>query len=35
MIECLELLLGRARKVRPQGLEMGTFLRILKDEARA
>ena len=35
MIEILELLLGRARKVRPQGLELGTFLRILKDEARA
>jgi ParB family chromosome partitioning protein len=35
MIEWLEILLGRARKCRPQGLELGTFLRILKDEARA
>jgi ParB family chromosome partitioning protein len=35
MIETLEILLSRARKARPQGLELGTFLRILRDEARA
>ena len=35
MIEWLEELLGHARKCRPRGLALGTFLRILKDEARA
>jgi ParB family chromosome partitioning protein len=31
----LEELLGKARKMRTRGLELGTFTRILKDEAKA
>ncbi len=34
LIAWLEELLGKARKSRPKGLELGTFLRILKDEAK-
>jgi len=34
-IEWLEELLAKARRVRPQGLELGTFLRMLKDAAKA
>jgi hypothetical protein len=34
LIECLEELLARARKVRPKGIELDTFLRLLRDEAK-
>ena len=33
MIELLEELLAKARKARPKGLELDTFLRLLRDEA--
>lgn len=32
--ECLEDLLGKLRKVRAQGLELGTFLKMLRDQAK-
>jgi ParB family chromosome partitioning protein len=35
LIAWLEELLGKARKLRPKGLELATFVRILKDEAKA
>ncbi len=34
-IEILEELLGKARKVRPQGVELGTFIAMLKDQCKA
>jgi len=34
MIQWLEELLGRARKVRPQGIEIRTFVKMLKDQAK-
>jgi ParB family chromosome partitioning protein len=34
LIAWLEELLGKARRSRPKGLELGTFVRILKDEAK-
>jgi ParB/RepB/Spo0J family partition protein len=34
LIAWLEELLVKARKARPQGLELGTFIRTLKDQAR-
>ena len=34
LIGWLEELLSKARKARPQGLELGTFIRALKDQAR-
>lgn len=34
MIELLEELLAKARKARPKGLELDTFLRLLRDEAK-
>lgn len=33
-IELLEELLGKARKIRPQGVELGTFIKMLKDQAQ-
>ena len=33
-IEILEELLAKARKVRPQGVELGTFVKMLKDQAQ-
>jgi hypothetical protein len=33
MIQWLEELLARARKVRPQGIELKTFTKMLKDQA--
>jgi ParB/RepB/Spo0J family partition protein len=35
LITWLEELLAKARKCRPKGLELGTFIRILRDEAKA
>jgi ParB family chromosome partitioning protein len=35
LIAWIEELLGKARKLRPKGLELATFVRILKDEAKA
>jgi ParB family chromosome partitioning protein len=35
LIEWLDELLSKARRARPKGLALGTFLSILKDEARA
>jgi ParB family chromosome partitioning protein len=35
LIGWLEELLSKARKLRPRGLELGTFARLLKDEAQA
>ena len=35
LIAWLEELLAKARKGRPKGLELGTFVRILRDEAKA
>ena len=35
LIAWLEELLGKARRLRPKGLALGTFVRILKDEAQA
>jgi ParB family chromosome partitioning protein len=35
LIEWLEELLGKARKAQPQGLALGTFLKMLKDQAKA
>ncbi len=32
-IELLEELLAKARKVRPQGVELGTFIKMLRDQA--
>jgi ParB family chromosome partitioning protein len=34
LIDWLEELLGKARKARPQNLELGTFTKILKDQSR-
>lgn len=34
-IEQLEELLGKARKARPQGLELGTFIKMLADQSKA
>lgn len=34
LISWLEELLAKARKCRPKGLELGTFVRILRDEAK-
>lgn len=34
-IQCLDELLAKARKVRPQGLELTTFLKMLQDQAKA
>jgi hypothetical protein len=34
-IQTLEELAAKARKVRPRGIELSTFVRMLKDEARA
>ncbi len=33
-IEMLEELLAKARKVRPQGLELGTFIKMLRDQSK-
>jgi ParB family chromosome partitioning protein len=35
LIEWMEELIGKARKMRSRGLELSTFARILKDEAKA
>ena len=35
LVQWLEELLGKARKLRPKGLALGTFVRLLKDEAKA
>jgi hypothetical protein len=35
LIDWLEELLTKARKARPQNLELGTFTKMLKDQARA
>jgi len=35
LIQWLEELLAKSRKLRPKGLALGTFVRILKDEAKA
>lgn len=32
-IEILDQLLGQARKIRPKGIELGTFIKILRDQA--
>jgi hypothetical protein len=34
-IRTLEELAAKARKVRPRGIELSTFVRMLRDEARA
>ncbi len=34
LVQWLEELLGKARKLRPKGLALGTFVRLLKDEAK-
>jgi hypothetical protein len=33
-IEVLEELIAKARKIRPRGIELTTFLRILKEESK-
>jgi ParB family transcriptional regulator, chromosome partitioning protein len=35
LVEWLEELLGKARKARPRGVELATFVALMKDEARA
>ena len=34
-IELIEELLSKARRVRTQGVELATFIKMLKDQARA
>jgi hypothetical protein len=34
VIRCLEDLLARARKARPQGIEVRTFAKLLADQAK-